>query len=133
MHWTFIDAEVFIPKHNTLLRRAGFPFPMAYLQLSPEVEIEGSCRSYDQHLLLCVRWDKCGAVQEEARLLLHRIQHQVNAICTLSEVRRIVSLNQFESILREDFMYLGLYQDPLPDLKKMKGRWVLEADSVGDV
>ena len=132
-NWTFVDAEVFIPKRRTLLERRGFPFPMAYVQLSPEVEIDGSRRSYDQEVLLCVRLDKYRAAQDETRLLLQKIQQQVNAIQTLSEVRRVVSLNQFESIRREDSMYLGMYEDPLPDLTKMKGRWTLEGGSAGDV
>jgi hypothetical protein len=55
------------------------------------------------------------------------IQEQLKSVITLSQIRRVLSLNQFESILREDLDYRGGHQHPIPDLSKTRGRWAVEA------
>lgn len=41
----------------------------------------------------------------------------------LEQTRRVTSLNEFESIMREDSFYVGMAEKPQPEIAKMKGKW----------
>jgi hypothetical protein len=122
--WVFVDAQVHIPARSPQ-RPVGFS--QVYLQVSPEVVVPDRRTAYDQRALLCAKLDTFQAYEQEVRSLLRVIEAQLHSIATLSEVRRVASPGDFESILREDLSYRGRHLDALPDLSKARGRWHLEA------
>ena len=123
--WLFVDAEVFMPARATLIKQRAFP--VAYLQLTGVVEVDESRQSYDQKLLLAVRRPEASQKPGSVRAFVESVQTPMGALLTLTQTRRVVSLNQFESILLEDFTYLGMPEDPLPVLERTRGLWQLES------
>lgn len=123
--WMFVDTEIFIPPRHRLTAGHGSPFPLAYIQLSGEVDVPDRRTAYDQKMLVCIRLDIWQAHEKATRGFLSVIRDHVRCVAMFSELRRVVSLNQFESILREDLAYLGAHRDPIPDLSKTRGRWTV--------
>jgi hypothetical protein len=130
--WMFVDTQVFVPPRQRLIARGGSPFPAVYIQLSPEVEVPDRRTVYDQRMLVCMRLDVYRPHEDAVRSLLSVVRQQLRSVAMLAELRRVVSLNQFESILREDLDYRGAHQDPIPDLSKARGRWTLVEENRGD-
>jgi hypothetical protein len=89
------------------------------------VDVPDRRTAYDQRMLFCMRLDVYRQHEEAACNLLSVVRHQVKCVAMLAEVRRVMSLNQLESILGEDLDYRGGHQDPIPDLSKARGRWTL--------
>jgi hypothetical protein len=122
--WLFVDAEVFMPPRSSILKKRASPFPVAYIQLTGVGEDDApSKRSYDQKLLLAVRRSEALEIGDSVRAFVEAIQPPMGAVLTLTQSRRVVSLNQFESILLEDLTYRGISEDPLPVLERTRGCW----------
>jgi len=122
--WLFVDAEVFLPSRPSLIEHRTFPD--VYINVSGVGGESDRLTAYDQTLLLAVRLPVFLRHTLLLQDVVRELQGPLNGVLNLSEVRRLVSLNQFESILLEDFTYLGMLEDALPDLKKLKGRWIEE-------
>lgn len=84
-------------------------------------------RCDDQKLLLAVRRPEASQEPGSVRAFVESVQTPMGALLTLTQTRRVVSLNQLESILLEDFTYLGMPEDPLSVLEETRGRWELES------
>jgi hypothetical protein len=122
--WLFVDAEIFMPPRSSILKKRALPFPVAYLQLTGVGEDdEPAKRSYDQKLLLALLRPVAVENGDSAKAFLECVQAPMGALLTLTQTRRVVSLNQFESILLEDFTYRGMPEDPLPVLERTRGHW----------
>jgi hypothetical protein len=123
--WLFIDTEIFMPRRSQLIKARAYP--VAYLEIRPVIAHESRRTKYDEELLLAVRLTDFDVHHEAVRRFISEVQPLARAVLTLSESRRVVSLNQFESILPEDFSYVGMLEDELPDLGRLRGSWKVEA------
>ena len=121
--WVFVDAQLFVPPKPQYSGRN----PDAFIHIVPTVSDPDARQSYSQYLLLAVRSSHVGAHSTALRQFLSSAYALSGGVSMLEASRRIWSLNEFESVLREGFLYRGCLLAPLPDLTKPKLKWALRA------
>ena len=129
--WLFVDLQVWSPAKDTLVKEGRFP--CLYIQVKPMVwEGDVTKAIYTQAIHLAFLHDEYVVRPQEIESTMRDLAHAVGAVGLYSTLSRVTSLNAFESLVREDFKYLGILQDALPDERKMKGRWTrLDVDERG--
>lgn len=119
--WGFVDTEIFCPARGQLV--AQREWPDLYLQVQPFHPVPGPCaRRYDQALHIAINDRFFAGRQAEIHEILAPLIRRI-AVATYRTETRVVSLNQFEDLVRETFIYRGSHLDPFPDPVKMAGTW----------
>lgn len=119
----FVDLQLFAPPRSERSERR--PFPKLYVQLQP-VTWEGaeSKMAYDQILHIAVKQSDFQSKRELIETAIRMLQLDAGIIGVYSCRSRISTVNSFESLVREDFMYRGMLSDVRPDLGRTKIRWI---------
>ncbi|MGE0454256.1 MAG: hypothetical protein AB7O37_16895 [Vicinamibacteria bacterium] len=119
--WLFVDLQVHCPGKETLIRQVELP--RTYVQVKPMAwEGIASRTAYDQAIHIAIRQDvyaKSGVAEESVKALAQA----AGAIAVYACSSRVVALNSFESLVREDFQYRGILDDDLPNEARMRGKW----------
>lgn len=123
LNWIFVDVMLFSPKKSDLIRKNEVP--ELFIQIKPMVH-EGipSRTNYDQALFLLIRQDILRINKRHFETCISKIIDSVNPIGVYETYLRISSLNMFESLIRDEFMYKGILDDDLPDMTKMRKKWI---------
>lgn len=118
--WMLVDIQVCIPGRPIALRT--HETPSIFLQVIPRRTLAESSAVYD-HIVLCAIKDKAERLRQVAGALIHDLEQACQASLVAQRRKRITSMNEFESIVREDFMYRGMHLTAWPDLTKTKKKW----------
>jgi len=119
--WRFTDLQVYIPARREL--EADMDFPLVHLHLVPIGYGSENAARYDQVVQVSVRDDHFRKEEDAIGRIIEQLGESLRAPAIFTSVMKVKSLNSFESILREDFMYTGMLDNDLPDERRMKGRW----------
>jgi hypothetical protein len=120
--WLLVDAEVFMPPWEHLVDADGLP--SVFIQVEPVHDDEERVTRYDQIVLVAVERRLARRSEGAVNELVRSLAALSRSVQLLQMDHRMYQLNAFESILGEQFTYLGCLRDPLPDLEKCHGRWV---------
>jgi hypothetical protein len=123
--WVFVDAQLFIPPKPECLSRNRHPD--AFIHIVPTVSHPEARRAYSQFLLVAIKTAHVASHSTALRQFASSAYAISGGVLMLEASRRIWSLNEFESVLREGFLYRGCFLEPLPDLTKPKLKWVPRA------
>ena len=77
----------------------------------------------DQGIVVAMRSDVQARNTDLTDRVVRSLARAVGSVTVYASERRASSLNTFESIVVEDFMYRGMLEDALPNTAKMKVRW----------
>jgi len=121
--WVFGDVQLFVPPKAQCLRRD----PDAFIHIVPTVCHPDARQGYSQFLLIAIRTAHLSSHSTALRQFASSAYALSGGVLMLEASRRIWSLNEFESVLRENFLYRGCYLEPLPDLTKPKLKWAPRA------
>ena len=121
--WVFVDAQLFVPPKPQCLSRN----PDAFIHIVPTISHPEARRCYSQFLLLAIRTAHVARHSTALRQFATSAYALSGGVLMLEASRRIWSLNEFESVLRENFLYRGCFLEPLPDLTKSKLKWAPRA------
>jgi hypothetical protein len=126
--WNFVDLQLFAPPRKQLL--AALSLPKAHVIVEPlTVRGESSRMAHDQCIHIAVHqafWS------QQVRAAVAQLSLAVSAL-VLEATSRLRSLNEFESLVREHFLYRGMLDHELPDLSRPRLRWVIRPSTAYDV
>lgn len=115
----FVDFQIYSPPRPQLEKTRKLP--CFYCQVKPMV-FEGvpSSTAYEAAVFLAFKQSEVNAsdFEEAIRDLAGKLRARI-----YTARLRIGGVNAFESVMREQFMYLGMLNDAWPNLKRPKGSW----------
>lgn len=120
--WSFVDLQVFSPPRTTLIDRGGLP--SVYIQVKPVTRRDVPRKTaYDQGIQLAIVEDFARQRQHTIDAAIADLTASPGVVALYYGESKVGALNEFESILREDFMYRGMLDTELPDVRRMRGKW----------
>jgi|CXWL01.1.fsa_nt_gi hypothetical protein len=119
--WLFIDLQLFCPSRGDLIKSGSFP--SVYVQIQPLGTREGGAgqSAYGDALLLLL--GEPGQAESAVDAFVTKARQATASPAAYRGELRVRGLNEFESVLRERFMYRGLLEDPFPNPARMRGKW----------
>jgi len=120
--WIMVDVQVYCPSKKALIEKMDFP--SLYIQVEPMAWGGVSSKTiYDQGVHVAIKLGVYKKISQQVDDQIRELAQSVSAIAVYQCTSRVQSLNSFESLVREDFVYRGMLDDELPDLRRMKGKW----------
>jgi hypothetical protein len=119
--WRFTDLQVCLPPKPEL--ESSMEFPLVHIHMVPIGYNSENAAKYDQAVQISVREDLYNNERKTIDRIVETLNGSLQAFAVYSASTKVKSLNSFESILREDFMYTGMLDGKYPDERRMKGRW----------
>ncbi len=120
--WLFIDLQVFCPPKQQLIEEDDLP--TIYLQVKPMgTKDQERKTAYDQAVLIAM--NQRFALQNQALVdsVIANVMQVPSFVALFESTSTLLALNQFESFIRETFIYRGIHKDEFPDVAKMAGKW----------
>jgi hypothetical protein len=120
--WIMVDVQVHCPPKKALVEKMDFP--SLYVQVEPLAWAGVSSRTvYDQGIHVAMKLAVYEKTRQQVDDKIKELAQTASAVAVYRCTSRVHSLNSFESLVREDFVYRGMLDDELPDLRRMKGKW----------
>lgn len=116
-----VDLQVFSPGRASLLRSNSLPDLYVHLQSVPSVPGAATLYTHLFHLLVETR-----RAERHRQQLTGALQHIVgwpSIVRAYESETKIRNLNVFEDVIRDEFMYQGVFGDSWPDLSRTKTAW----------
>lgn len=119
--WRFTDLQVYLPTKPEL--ESSMEFPLVHIHMVPIGYNFENAAKYDQAVQISVLEDLYNNERISIDRIVDELRRSLQASAVFSASTKVKSLNSFESVLREDFMYTGMLEGEYPDERRMKNRW----------
>lgn len=121
--WFLVDIQGSLPPRSECLSRHRLPD--MFFRVHPALELEGSQAAYDQIVIVVVSKRYAARNHTEIDRLLREIHDICGTLLAVYRRRLVWSLNEFEDIDLEDFIYRGMHLTKVPDVGRAKKRWTV--------
>lgn len=120
--WLFVDLQVFCPPRQQLVKEDELP--TIYLQVKPVGRRDHERKAiYDEAVLIALEERFVSQNTALVDSVIAKLTGSPAFVALFVSTPTIPALNQFESFVREAFIYRGMHEDELPNVARMPGKW----------